>query len=268
MPDNTDNDDLTAEFNRRLRSDFSMPDEYLDYNTKEQVIRAAVEVFAEMAGDLRNTPDWRGGSFWFSREDWGVITDALIEHRESATRRKAANSESTSDERADTCVRLIETITRELRQAPVASNPELEALRAKLRQAPAASEQPKFAYAHRNVEPDDLINKCPCEMCSRPAASEDTIEQAAEVGARALADVARYDYDTLSIDNTNHLRRTARTVLNAARGLLADGTDRRRIENVLALLDGDDRGIPARLDDIRAALTDTEDPAALTGGQP
>jgi len=72
------------------------------------------------------------------------------------------------------------------------------------------------------VRPDGFDTVCGLLLSWRlAAASEDTIEQAAEAGARALADAARYDYDTLPIDNTNHLRRTARTVLNAARGLLA-----------------------------------------------
>lgn len=51
--------------------------------------------------------DERGGALWLSREEWGVVTDALIEHRESAGVRKAANSESTSDDRATMCAALI-----------------------------------------------------------------------------------------------------------------------------------------------------------------
>jgi hypothetical protein len=46
-------------------------------------------------------------SMRFNREEWGVITDALIQHRGHATERKSANSESTSDVRADMCADLI-----------------------------------------------------------------------------------------------------------------------------------------------------------------
>jgi hypothetical protein len=42
--------------------------------------------------------------------DWGIVIDALVEHRASAERRKAANSESTSDTRADACARMIAAI--------------------------------------------------------------------------------------------------------------------------------------------------------------
>jgi hypothetical protein len=48
-----------------------------------------------------------GFDMWLDRESWGVIIDALIEHRGSATKRKAGNSESTSDMRADLCAELI-----------------------------------------------------------------------------------------------------------------------------------------------------------------
>lgn len=51
-----------------------------------------------------------GGSMWLDREDWGIVLDALIEHRASAEHRKAVNTESTSDVRVDTCVRLIRTM--------------------------------------------------------------------------------------------------------------------------------------------------------------
>jgi hypothetical protein len=43
----------------------------------------------------------------FDRESWGLIVDALIEHRASAEQRKSANSASTSDIRADLCADLI-----------------------------------------------------------------------------------------------------------------------------------------------------------------
>lgn len=54
--------------------------------------------------------DMRGGPLWLDREQWGVITDALIEHRASATARKGMNSASNSDVRAEMCVQLIQTI--------------------------------------------------------------------------------------------------------------------------------------------------------------
>lgn len=47
-----------------------------------------------------------------SREEWGVVVDALIQHREHAEDRRAANPESTSDVRADMCVDLIQRINR------------------------------------------------------------------------------------------------------------------------------------------------------------
>ena len=51
--------------------------------------------------------DMRGGALWLDREQWGVIVDALIEHRGSADARKKVNSESTSNVRADACLDLI-----------------------------------------------------------------------------------------------------------------------------------------------------------------
>lgn len=51
--------------------------------------------------------DGQGGAIWLSREEWGVVIDALIEHQESALTHKAGNSESTSDERAAICADLI-----------------------------------------------------------------------------------------------------------------------------------------------------------------
>lgn len=45
-----------------------------------------------------------------NREEWGVIIDALIEHRESAQLRKDVNSASTSDLRVGMCADLIARI--------------------------------------------------------------------------------------------------------------------------------------------------------------
>lgn len=56
------------------------------------------------------TWDARGGAIWLDREQWGVVIDALIEHHKHSTSRKAINPESTSDVRADECVRIIQTI--------------------------------------------------------------------------------------------------------------------------------------------------------------
>lgn len=55
--------------------------------------------------------DARGGSLWADREDWGVVIDALIEHRASSANRKNGNPESTSDARAEKCGELIGRIT-------------------------------------------------------------------------------------------------------------------------------------------------------------
>jgi hypothetical protein len=164
-------------------------------------------------------------------------------------------------------------------QAPAASNPELEALRAKLRQAPAASEQP--APSVLQVPPS----------LGATDASEDTIEQARAVASDALQHTSvggmHADADATKV-----------VTALAARGLLADGTDRRRIEKALALHQREDEGMGYGSDDddtpgsygtihnvcttcgtadeyaVRwpcptvAALTDTEGLAALTGGQP
>jgi hypothetical protein len=60
---------------------------------------------------MTTTDTARGFSIWFDRETWGVITDALIEHRASAQGRKDANAASTSDVRADLCAETIQRIT-------------------------------------------------------------------------------------------------------------------------------------------------------------
>lgn len=52
----------------------------------------------------------RGFALWLDRETWGVVTDALIEHRVSSRARKVANVESTSDIRADLCADAIRQI--------------------------------------------------------------------------------------------------------------------------------------------------------------
>lgn len=57
--------------------------------------------------------DMRGGSMYFDREEWGVIVDALIQHREHAKERKTVNSESTSNVRAEMCADLIRRINAE-----------------------------------------------------------------------------------------------------------------------------------------------------------
>jgi hypothetical protein len=43
----------------------------------------------------------------FDDEEWGIIVDALIEHRASAEKRKGVNPFSTSNHRADLCADLI-----------------------------------------------------------------------------------------------------------------------------------------------------------------
>jgi hypothetical protein len=43
-------------------------------------------------------------------EDWGIVMDALIREREHALDRKRGNRASNSDDRAETCTRLIEAI--------------------------------------------------------------------------------------------------------------------------------------------------------------
>jgi len=64
--------------------------------------------------------DLRGGPLWLDREQWGIVTDALIEHRASATARKGANSASNSDVRAEMCVQIIQTINTAAAYHPMA----------------------------------------------------------------------------------------------------------------------------------------------------
>lgn len=54
--------------------------------------------------------DARGGPVWMDRDQWGIVTDALIEHRANADSRKAANDASSSDIRADMCTTIIALI--------------------------------------------------------------------------------------------------------------------------------------------------------------
>lgn len=51
--------------------------------------------------------DKRGGAVWFDRDEWGLVTDALIDLRASAEARKKGNPESTSDVRAAMCVSML-----------------------------------------------------------------------------------------------------------------------------------------------------------------
>jgi hypothetical protein len=68
---------------------------------------AAAVPFLERALRDREDDPMVGFALRLDREQWGVVIDALIEHRASATRRKAGNSASTSDVRADMCADLI-----------------------------------------------------------------------------------------------------------------------------------------------------------------
>lgn len=56
------------------------------------------------------TDKMRGYSLWFCREDWGHITDALIDSRQKAIERAGKNSESTSNERAEQIKAIIRKI--------------------------------------------------------------------------------------------------------------------------------------------------------------
>jgi hypothetical protein len=64
------------------------------------------------APDCVNNPPFPGEreAVELSAEERGVIIDALIEHRASATQRKSTNPQSTSDERAAMCVDLIQRL--------------------------------------------------------------------------------------------------------------------------------------------------------------
>jgi hypothetical protein len=46
--------------------------------------------------------------------DWGVVIDALVEHAASSRARKAVNSASTSDERAEICERMVKAARAEM----------------------------------------------------------------------------------------------------------------------------------------------------------
>lgn len=53
----------------------------------------------------------RGFALWFAREDWGHVVDGLILERERSEKRKEANPESNSNDIADNCSKMIETIS-------------------------------------------------------------------------------------------------------------------------------------------------------------
>jgi hypothetical protein len=79
------------------------------------VSQRAIEVRAELNRlcapvEQQAKFDERGGSLWFSREQWGVIIDALIAEREAALRRKADAPDGMTDLRADIAERTLWTI--------------------------------------------------------------------------------------------------------------------------------------------------------------
>lgn len=272
---------------------------------------------AEMAGDLRNTPDagQRKPRVWYAGDpEPDDDVQCVIDSDGDVWRRNRVEKGTWDGSLWLVLVRLYGPVTEgPAAQAPAASNPELEALRAKLRQAPAASEQPQpgdtvavtwddghesedtvrpsgYYTGANSVERgeatvrvteqewqdfDAALAEC---RGQRPAASEDTIEQA----ARMLATQGVKRWDALPEASREVYRQNAR----ALAGLFADGTNRRR-ESLKADLrridelreefrsDTDEyngydwvRGALEALRRVRAALTDTEDPAALTGGQP
>ncbi len=55
----------------------------------------------------------------FDREEWGVIVDALIQHRAHADDRKRGNSESTSDVRASMCADIITRVGQQAGHIPL-----------------------------------------------------------------------------------------------------------------------------------------------------
>lgn len=61
---------------------------------------------------VEDTGTVHGFSLWFDREAWGHIVDGLILERERSTERKAANTESNSNNTADRCAEIIGRITR------------------------------------------------------------------------------------------------------------------------------------------------------------
>jgi hypothetical protein len=64
-----------------------------------------------MSARIHQRPwDMTGGALWFDREQWGVVVDALAQHRGHATERKSVNPASNSDERAEMCAEMIRRI--------------------------------------------------------------------------------------------------------------------------------------------------------------
>jgi hypothetical protein len=62
--------------------------------------------------------DARGGLIWFSREQWGVILDALID-RSASDARKAQSPDRMTDLRSDLCIRIIQTINSAEHAQPI-----------------------------------------------------------------------------------------------------------------------------------------------------
>ena len=62
--------------------------------------------------------DAEGGTVRLGREEWGTVVDGLVELRASAARRKAANSESTSDLRVELIDHLIRRLSSDASAAP------------------------------------------------------------------------------------------------------------------------------------------------------
>jgi hypothetical protein len=63
-----------------------------------------------LAARIVGQPDDRGGAMWMGSETWGLVIDALMEHQQSSEKRKAGNSASSSDMRAEACSYLIKLI--------------------------------------------------------------------------------------------------------------------------------------------------------------
>jgi excisionase family DNA binding protein len=143
------------------------------------------------------------------------------------------------------------------------------------REQPAQFDVAEFRKRFETAEPlteqkwqdfDAALAEC---RGHRPAASEDVTEQAARTLGELEARLDGIDLETrpeLAWEHWGNPRRAKYRVRAAAlrsAGLLADGTDRRRIEKALAILRGED--IQTADDSFRiwsaiAALTDTEDP--------
>lgn len=85
-----------------------------------------IDAYEAAPGSTGPQDTTRGASMWLSREDWGVVTDALMEHGASAGRRKDANPESTSDVRVDDCARMLvairDLLSEVVRPCPIRSS--------------------------------------------------------------------------------------------------------------------------------------------------